>query len=245
MERWSRVLLVSFMLALLPLHGWSEQAPFKATVIGFDNDTMLFYFDDDAPVRSAYMGLLSFPYPDQPSGSMIRTRISEELVGKTVDVDIFGHAPDGQPRAMFFYGEDNLNSVFLVNGLAWLDFVQTKDKSFRVLQRTAQKKRIGLWAKGKPIHPRRWNKSNRMHQMLNQSMEDNKKLEALDIWSTLVVAHKKKKYYARPKCLEAAVIPWVHQMIYVRESHAIKDGYTKHPTCTNNPAFSTPKVEPQ
>lgn len=210
---------------------------FRATVTGFDHQTMLFHFDPTSPVASAYMGLLSFPYPDQPSGPMIRTRITDDLVGKEVEVAIFGTAPDGHHRAMFFYNDNNLNHVFLVNGLAWLDFTQTKDKSFRMLQRKAQQNQVGLWAKAQPIHPLRYKKTYTARDRLQEASHRNKQLLHNDIWQTMVVAHKKKKYYAHVSCLEAAIIPFAHRFIYVRESRAKKAGYIKYPTCTDNPAL--------
>lgn len=131
---------------------------YTAKVVGVkDGDTVVILWENKPQtVRLAHVDC---PEKNQPFGAKAKIFVSDFCFGKTVQIVIAGK-PDRNGRwiAEIFYNNQNLGKELVRKGLAWHFKKYSKNLTYAELERTAGKKKAGLWSDPHPVAPWDWRK---------------------------------------------------------------------------------------
>ena len=144
-----------FLLNYNPQIEKQEKYPtdFPAKVIGIkDGDTIEVLFNE-APIVIR-LEHIDCPEKKQPYGKRAKQFTSDFAFGKTVHVLSTGKKDRwGRLIAVIEFDNKNLNKELVKNGLAMHFKKYSKDLSYDLIERKAEKDKIGMWSQPKVIAP--------------------------------------------------------------------------------------------
>lgn len=103
------------------------------------------------------------PEKKQPFGNNAKQFVSDLCFGKMVEIST-DNKKDRNKRLIaeiILPNGKNINKELVKNGLAWHFKKYSKDDSYDILEKRAQKLKLGLWIDKQPIAPWDWRKSRR------------------------------------------------------------------------------------
>ena len=129
---------------------------FIAKVIGVkDGDTIeVLYENNTIVIRFEY---IDCPEKKQPFGKKAKKYVSDNIFGKNVRIISKGKT-DRWKRLIAVVelkNGENLNKMLVQNGLAMHFKKYSKDNSYDIIEREAEKNKIGMWSQKNVIEP--WN----------------------------------------------------------------------------------------
>ena len=128
-----------------------------------DGDTIVLLMNGKAEtVRFAH---IDCPEKKQAFGAKAKQFVSDRCFGKMVTLKIDPKNKYDRYKRLIaeviLNNGANLNKELVKNGLAWHFKAYSKDASYDVLEKSARRKRVGLWSEPKPIAPWDWRKIKR------------------------------------------------------------------------------------
>lgn len=148
----------TLILLLFPFLLFSQTKTYK--VIGVkDGDTVELLMDGKPQV--VRLSNIDCPEKKQPFGNNAKQFVSDLCFGKMVKVSGNGKKDRNKRLIAEIILSDgkNINKELVKNGLAWHFKRYSKDNSYDILERQAQKQKLGLWKDKNPIAPWNWRKS--------------------------------------------------------------------------------------
>lgn len=150
----------TLLFLFLPILLFSQTKTYR--VIGIkDGDTVELLMNGMPQV--VRLSNIDCPEKKQPFGNNAKQFVSDLCFGKMVEVSGNGKK-DRNKRLIaeiILSNGKNLNKELVKNGLAWHFKKYSKDNSYDILEKQAQKLNIGLWKDKNPIAPWDWRKSRR------------------------------------------------------------------------------------
>ncbi|MFY1046508.1 thermonuclease family protein [Chryseobacterium sp. GP-SGM7] len=149
----------TLILLFFPLLLFSQT---RYKVIGIkDGDTVELLMDGKPQV--VRLSNIDCPEKKQPFGNNAKQFVSDLCFGKMVEVS--GNSKKDRNKRLLaeiiLSDGKNLNKELVKNGLAWHFKKYSKDDSYDILEKHAQKLKLGLWKDKNPIAPWDWRKLRR------------------------------------------------------------------------------------
>lgn len=99
------------------------------------------------------------PEWDQPYSGKAKKFLKDNLLKKQLIVQPLNYDEFGRLVATVFLKDDNFNQLLIEKGLAWVHIYYCNEEicnSWKMLEKNARNKRIGLWRQSDPIPPWQW-----------------------------------------------------------------------------------------
>ncbi|MCX8532249.1 thermonuclease family protein [Chryseobacterium luquanense] len=148
----------TLILLFFPLILFSQTKTYK--VIGVkDGDTVELLMNGKPQV--VRLSNIDCPEKKQPFGNNAKQFVSDLCFGKMVKIST-DNKKDRNKRLIaeiILSNGKNINKELVKNGLAWHFKRYSKDNSYDILEKQAQKLKLGLWKDKNPIAPWDWRKS--------------------------------------------------------------------------------------
>lgn len=115
----------------------------------------------DAPEKQNIYVSAAQPYGQQAADSVRAT-----IRGKTITYTVYGVDRYNRPRVSVYIEGQPIAEIALARGWAWYyspnKLPSAVKKRYKDLERSAKKKKLGLWASANPVRPSAWRKAHPM-----------------------------------------------------------------------------------
>ena len=131
----------------------------EGKVVGItDGDTFTLLDQGKKQLKVRLYGI-DCPEKKQDFGSVAKTRLSELIFGKQVQIEFKSYDRWRRTVANVFCDGKNVNELLLAEGLAWHFTKYDDNPKWSVLEKNAREKKLGLWSYGNPVPPWKWRRS--------------------------------------------------------------------------------------
>jgi endonuclease YncB( thermonuclease family) len=154
-------MIKKIILALAVLVFSSPAFALTGKVVGVADGDTIRVLDDNNVQHRIRLASIDAPEKKQEFGSVAKTRMSELVFGKIVDVQEDVVDRYGRTVGLVTVNGLNVNAEMVKEGLAWVyvSYVNKRDRWFITLEQTARANQIGLWSHSDPTPPWQFRKS--------------------------------------------------------------------------------------